>query len=939
MGRANSRIALPAITLLTCLLVPPLAANAEKRAPVFEGTQKQADTKALELAVSARVIDALALDIPAEMTVLDNGLTLVVNEDHSQPLIAVNIWYHVGSKDEPAGRTGFAHLFEHLMFNGSANFNDDFFKATRTLGATDLNGSTSTDRTNYYETVPRNALDSILWLESDRMGHLLEAVDQAKLDEQLAVVKNEMRQHENQPYGKAFERAMTAGVPYGHPYHHPVIGSIEDLDAATLDDVKNWFRDYYGPSNAVITLSGDITMDEARASVEKYFGNIPGGRPIVAPTSWPVKMNEPVREVIEDKVSHPRLFKVLNGPMLVNQDTAFLKVLAFILAGDDNSRLYKRLVVDDGLATDVDAFVYERELGGQFIISVTAKKDADLDRIEQILQAEIAKLATAGPSDAELAYARASMLSEFARNLESLSFKADLLSASTTFFGDPAGWTSEIDTIKSADADDLMRVAKDWLTEPGYTSWAIPFPDFSVSGQEADRSGLPRPEGMAKAVFPEVETARLANGMQLMVVHRDGAPIVDFSMLLKTGPDVAWKESAEGTGALAVTLLAHGTDTLSRDEIKTELGLLGADFSAAIDSNGSRIWLSAMKSGLRESLAIYSDIIMHPSFPQQEVDRVKALALDDLELSKDSPVDVADRVMSEVMFGADSPYGRLATGQSLAAIDRAALERFYSTWFHPNNATLIVSGDTRLSEVQPLVEAAFSGWDSQTLPAVIVPQEPVIDAANIYLVDKPGAIQSVIKAAVTGPARSQADQENRRIFNQVMGGDFVSRINMTLREEKGWSYGARSNFGGPDGGRLFSVTAPVQSDKTAPAMAEIATILRGVVSDQAVAAEEVEAAKDQAILGLPDAWSTNQGIIGYLVSEVQNGLPQGYYDDYADKLESIDVDAVNQAAQVILGGKPLTWVIVGDRAKIEDDIRALGLGTLHVVDADGNPVE
>ncbi|WP_181409912.1 M16 family metallopeptidase [Martelella alba] len=939
MRPTKTRTALPTITLMTCLLVPPVTASAEMEAPASGWSQKQDGTAASGLAVSAKVLDALQLDIPAEKTVLDNGLTLVVNEDHAQPLIAVSIWYHVGSKNEPPGRSGFAHLFEHLMFNGSANFNDDFFKATRKIGATGLNGTTSTDRTNYYETVPKNALDSILWLESDRMGHLLDAIDQAKLEEQLAVVKNEMREHLNSPYGMAYEKAFTAGVPFGHPYYHSVLGSIEDLDAATLDDVKNWFRDYYGPSNAVIVLSGDITMEEARKAVEKYFGNIPGGKPIAAPTSWPVKMAEPIREVVEDNVSHPQLFQVLNGPPLVSQDLTYLKILAHILGGDSNSRLYKRLVVDEALATDVDTFVYDRELGSQFFITVTTKKDADRARVEEIVKEELALLTDFGPSEEELAYVRASELSDFARNLEDLSFKADLLNASTTFYGDPSGWKREVEDLKSARLSDIKQAAKDWLNAPAYTLWAMPFPDTAVTGEEADRSAIPKPEGMVMADFPDIETATLDNGMRLMVAHRDGAPIVDFSMLLKTGPDASWSETAEGTGVLAVSLLAHGTDRLTREEINTELGLLGADFAATIDDKGSRISLSAMQSGLKESLAIYSDIIMHPSFPEDEFAWVKALTMDGLEQSKDDPEVVVDRVLSEVMLGKDSPYGRLATEESLAAIDRAALEDFHSTWFRPNNATLVISGDTSLAEIRPLVEAAFKGWDAQAVPDVITPEEPVISAANVYLVDKPGAIQSVIEAAVTAPPLSEDDQEARMIFNKIMSGEFVSRVNMKLREEKGWSYGTHSGFGGPDGGRLFSINAPVQSDKTAEAMTKLAKILQGVVSDQPVTSDEVKQAKDQAILSLPDAWSSNQGITDYLVSEVRNGLPQGYYDSYAEKLVSIDEDAVNKAAQAMLGGKPLTWVVVGDRAKIEEDIKALGLGPVHVVDTDGNPVE
>ena len=771
------------------------------------------------------------------------------------------------------------------------------------------------------------------------MGHLLEAIDQAKLDEQRAVVKNEMRQGLNQPYGKAYRLTYTAGVPYGHPYHHPVIGSKEDLDAATLDDVKAWFKDYYGPSNAVIVLSGDITPKEARERVEKYFGNIPAGKPVAALTRWPVRMDAPVREVIEDEVSHPRLFKVWNAPAHTDEDLAYLKVLATILGGDNNSRLYKRLVVEDALATDVSAFVGVRELGSQFHIDVTAKTDADRDRVEEIVDEELTLLNTFGPTGEELAYVRSSELSALARNLESLSFKAELLNDSVTFYGRPDGWQEEVSAFKSADIADIKRVGQAWLSGPDYTLWALPFGDYSVSGKEADRSAMPMPQGMVAGRFPATETTTLDNGLELVVAHRDGAPIVDFTMLFETGPEASWKQTLPGTGQAVVKLLANGTDKMSREEINQRLGLLGANLETDGSDSQSQISLSAMKSGVAESLAVYADVIMHPSFPPDEIARIRALALDELAQVKDDPFDAVNRLTPAAVLGHANPYGRLATEASIEGTDRSAIEQFHDTWYRPNNAKLIVTGDTNLSEVQPLVEEAFRTWSNQPVPDIIVPEEANPAKAMVYLVDRPGAVQSMIRATVTAPAFSEKDEEARIIFNSVIGGDFVSRVNMKLREEKGWSYGAWSGFGGPEGGRLFSTTAPVQSDKTADAMSEMAAILQGVISDQPVADNEVKEAREQEILSLPGLWSSNQGISSYIAYRLQNDLPDDFYDDYAEKLAGVDTSAVNKAAQAMLGDKPLTWIVIGDRARIEDDIEALELGDLHIIDADGNPVQ
>lgn len=891
---------------------------------------------------AASVVDPLAgltLDIPATKMVLKNGLTLVVHEDRSAPLVAVNIWYHVGSKNEPKGRSGFAHLFEHLMFNGSENFNDDFFKATQKIGATSQNGTTSVDRTNYYQTVPKAALDSILWLESDRMGHLLGAIDQAKLDEQRAVVKNERRQnYENRPYAKAWELIARATVPVGHPYHHLTIGSMEDLEAASLDDVKDWFRTYYGPSNAVLVLSGDITPAEARAKVEKYFGDIDPGTPVSQPKSWVVKMQGTVRETAYDRVAQARLYRVWNTSDYRSADTDYLQFLGEVLAGDKNSRLYKRLVIQDQLATNVSAGVYNRVLGGQFLITADAKPGVDIDRIEKIVDEELKRLIATGPTATEMARVRTTTLATFARSLESISAKASHLAEATTYLGEPDAWKPSFNRFKAATPADLQRVARAWLTDGDYVLHMLPFGDLAATGAGADRSTIPMPEGVAEAHFPALERATLANGLKLVVAKRPGVPVVNFTMLFDSGTPADWQSVAPGTGGLAMGLLDEGTTTRSREAITEQLGALGAKLGTGGGGETSHVSLSALKPALRPSLALYADVVMNPAFAQAELDRLKAQSLAGIAAAKQDPGQMAGRVLPKLVYGADHAYGQMVTEASIASVDRGAVSAFHKRWIHPNNATLIVAGDTTLAEIRPQVEAAFAGWRQAPVPETIAPMADAPAKSVVYLIDKPGTPQSVIQAALVAPPRKEGDEIARDALNTALGGSFTSRLNMKLREEKGWAYGARSGIRGGKGARLFSAGASVQADKTAESMTEIAMLLKGVTSDRKIEAQELADAKDNMSLGLSSAWSTSDGVAQYVADQVSAGLPEDYYTHYPRNVTATTLDAVNAAGGALFADRPITWVVVGDRAKIEGRIKALNLGELRVIDADGKPV-
>ena len=492
-------------------------------------------------------------DIPFEKFVLDNGLTLIVHEDHKAPIVSVNIWYHVGSKNEPAGKSGFAHLFEHLMFNGSENFNDDYFQVLERVGATDLNGTTNLDRTNYFQNVPRNALDQVLWMESDRMGHLLGAVDQAKLDEQRGVVQNEKRQGENQPYGKVFTAILESVFPYGHPYAHSVIGSMEDLNAASLEDVQEWFQTYYGPNNAVVVIAGDITPEEALAKTEQYFGHIPPSPPIAKHSEWIAKRTGEQRQVMQDRVPQARIYKVWNVPNSLATDTNLLDLFSSILADGKNSRLYNRLVYQDQIATDVAAFIQAGEIASMFIIQATANPGDDVAAVEAAIDEELQRLLTQGPNQEELNRVQTQVRARFIRGIERIGGfggKSDALARSEVYGGSPDAYRKSLEDQQNATVESIRDAANRWLTDGVYVLEVEPFPRYAARGEGVDRSRLPDLETPPDVSFPEIQRAQLSNGLNIVLAERHAIPTVGLQLMVNAGY-AADQLASPGTASLA----------------------------------------------------------------------------------------------------------------------------------------------------------------------------------------------------------------------------------------------------------------------------------------------------------------------------------------------------------------------------------------------------
>ncbi|MGH7521952.1 MAG: M16 family metallopeptidase [Gemmatimonadales bacterium] len=885
-----------------------------------------------------------AITIPYQRFVLKNGLTLLVHEDHKAPIVAVNIWYHVGSKNERPGRTGFAHLFEHLMFNGSEHYNTDYFQALEPLGATDLNGTTNEDRTNYFQNVPTSALDVVLWMESDRMGHLLGAIDQGKLDEQRGVVQNEKRQGENEPYGKV-DILMTEGTyPTGHPYSWSVIGSMEDLNAAKLDDVQEWFRTYYGPNNAVIVLAGDITPDVARQKVEQYFGDIAAGPPIAKQDTWIARRTGSHRQVMQDRVPQARIYKEWNVPEYGSADADYLDLVTDVLAQGKTSRLYKRLVYDEQIATDVVAYVDLREIGGQLVIRATAKPGGDLTRVERAIDEELARFIQSGPTPSELRRIKTQSRANFIRGIERIGGfggKSDVLARNEIFRGNADHYLVTQRRIAAATAAELRSAAARWLNDGQWVLEVHPYPEFGTVASGADRSKAPAPGTPPDARFPAVARATLPNGLRIVLAERHTIPQVNMTLLVDAGY-AADQFAAPGTASLALDMLDEGTTRLNALQISDTLMQLGAALGTGSALDASRVALSAIKDKLDPALDIFADVILNPSFPQADFQRQQRQRLARIQREKVQPVQMALRVFPQLLYGANHAYGNPLTGsgteQSVSQMTREDLARFHRTWFKPNNATLVIVGDVTLAEIQPKLARVFGRWQRGDVPQKNIGTVADQPRPLIYLLDRPGSEQSTILAGNLAAPKANAKEYAIEAMTALLGGQFISRLNMNLREDKHWSYGAFTLVWDARGQRPFIAYAPVQTDKTKESMIEVDRELRGILGPKPVTADELSKAQASLTLTLPGNWETMGAVQGSLEQMVMFGLDDRYFETYAQRVRSLTIPDAAAAAQETVRPDHLVWVVVGDRAKIEAGIRELNWGEIRFLDADGKPL-
>ena len=892
--------------------------------------------------------DMPEIDIPYEKFTLDNGLTVVVHEDHKAPIVAVSIWYHVGSKNEPAGKTGFAHLFEHLMFNGSENYDDEFFGPFEQVGATGMNGTTWFDRTNYFETVPTPALEMALWMESDRMGHLLGAVTQEKLDNQIGVVQNEKRQGDNAPYGMTEYRILEGVFPAGHPYRHSTIGSMEDLSAASLETVHQWFKDYYGAANTVLVLAGNVTVEQARELTTKYFGEIEAGPPVPQMKSFVPHHETDRYEVMHDRVPQARVYHYWAVPGRTTREAALLQLAASVLGDGKNSRLHQALIYHQSLAVDVDVSVERHELASLFSVDVTLQEGASMNEVNAIINRELQEFLENGPSKQELERVQTGINAQVIRGLEQIGGfggKAVTLAQGELYAGDPGFFKTRLNWLNSAAPGDVRTAAHDWLTKGRYQLEVYPFGDPVVVASGVDRSkGLPPVGEFPDLEFPEVQRAELVNGLRVVLAERDAVPVVNVALQFDAGyaSDAFGKL---GTANMAMIMMDEGTSKRSALEIAAEAELLGANISMGSNLDTSTASLSALTNKLEPSLDLFAEIVREPAFSDDELERMRPRILADIDQEMSQPFSIALRNLPPLVYGEGHAYGIPQTGsgtkETVASMSREDLVRWHQTWIRPSNATLFVVGDTTMDEILPMLNRHFGKWreNRMAVPQKRLDEVAMPDQGRVFIIDKPGAPQSLILSGLVAPPTGADNNLEIQGMNDVIGGSFTARLNMNLREDKGWAYGAGSAIPNARGQRTWLSYAPVQTDKTSESLGEIVREFNEFISTQPATADELNKSVRNNVNSLPGQFETSGAVMGALLNNQRFGRPDDYIATLKSRYESLGLEGIQAAAEEVIHPDRLTWLIVGDRKEIEDKVREMGLGEVRILNPDGSPAE
>ncbi|HEY7450419.1 MAG TPA: pitrilysin family protein [Vicinamibacterales bacterium] len=902
-------------------------------------------------------------DVPQlkfEKFTLPNGLDVILSEDHRLPLVAVNLWYHVGPANEEPGRTGFAHLFEHMMFQGSKHVpGDSHFRLLEGAGGSDLNGTTDFDRTNYFETVPANQLELALWLESDRMGFLLETVDQAKLSNQQDVVRNERRQSvENQPYGIVEEALFHQLFPSNHPYYASVIGSHADIQAAKLEDVRNFFRLYYAPNNASLAIVGDFDPAAARRLVEKYFGSLKRGNPVPKIDVKTPPITTERRAVVKDRVELPRVYMAwLTSPIFKSGD-ADLTLAAIVLGGGKSSRLYKTLVYEKQIAQDVTAQQYSLILGSVFQIEATARPGHTAEEIEKAIDAELVRFRERGPAASEVDQARNITETRMIQRLETLGgFRgvADRLNQYNHYLGTPDYLSQDIARFRAVTAGSIKAFAQQQLQsntrvvvhgiagEPDLGA-PVPAPPANALGQTAGvessnpdepwRSVQPKPAAAKAVQLPVPGSFKLANGFTVLVSERPGLPIVSATLVFKTGSDTNPVDKP-GLANFTAAMLDEGTMSRTALQIADEVAQLGGSLGTLSTMDSTQITASSLKRTFPALVDLVADVARRPSFPADEIDRQRASRLASLVQQRENPSAAANAAMSAALYGHGHAYGftELGTEASNRAMTRDDLQKFWAQNLVPNNAALVVSGQITLEEMKVLAEKAFGSWQSGT-PAQPSLGQPATTAARVVIVDRPGAPQTQLRVASIGVPRSTPDYESVRVMNEALGGLFSSRINLNLREQHGYTYGASSQFVFRRSAGPFLIASGVRTDVTAPAVTEIFKEVRRM-RETTLTPEELTLAKESLVRSLPSEFETSSRVTSSTATLFIYDLGLDYYMKFAGRLAGITADGVRAAAQKHLVPEQLLVVAAGDRARIEPELGKLNLGATELRTPDG----
>jgi zinc protease len=886
--------------------------------------------------------------IQFEKYTLPNGLQVILHVDKKLPVVHVNQWFHVGSANERLGRSGFAHLFEHMMFQGSKNANKEYFEYVEAAGANLLeggvNGTTDQDRTNYFATVPSGNLENLLWIESDRLATLPDALDKAKFDNQVMVVKNERRQGlENQPYGRAFKVMLQNLFPIAHPYNTDVIGEHSDLTAASLEDVKDFFRTYYTPNNMSLVIAGDFDPAEAKRLVEKYFGTIPPGPALDRPAKAMMSLNgEKVIEV-SDRVPQERTYFGWHTPAYFDAGDAELELAATIMTDGLSARLNKALMYDRQLASNVTAFQSGQPLSGFFMMWVTARPGSDLKQIEQIVSDEIARLAKAGPTADELNRAKTKWEFGFVSGLEGIGGfggKSDRLNQYNTYLGDPGKFEADLTRHNSVTADSLRAAVDRYLNNKNRVLVRFhPEPSSRASEVAIDRTKEPSLGGDKPFSAPQVRTAKLENGMDVYVVEKPELPKVAVTVATRAG-SVADAPGKAGLSSLTARIMRRGTATRNAIQIDETLGNLGTSLNGGAGKESAAFSMEVLKRNLAPAIGVMADVVMNPSFPADEFDREKKLTLDNLAQAASNPNAVANRVASMVAFGRDHPYGRPSGGLpgTIQAITREDLSGFHKAYWKPGSSALVFVGDITLAEATNLARQQFGSWAGGAAPAVNIAATAPMPAGKVYMIDRPGSAQTVVAHVLKAPERKSPDYYSLALANAVYGGGFGTRLNLNLREDKGYSYGVFAFPQHNTRAGTWIASGGVQTDKTKESTVEFMKELKGIAGEKPISEKEFSTAKLTKIRGYAQQFEAYGRITGQITDLWLHGLPMTALQAETDEIGKLQIGPVNAVAAKYAAPAGTSILLVGDRSKIESGIRELNLGEIVFLDVEGKPV-
>jgi len=905
----------------------------------------------------------VAPNIPFEKYTLTNGLEVILSEDHTLPVVSVDVWFHVGAANERAGRTGFAHLFEHMMFAGSGHVpNRVADRLLQGAGAGEVNGSTSFDRTNYFETVPSNQLALGLWLESDRMGFLLDTVDREKLGIQRDVVRNERRQRtESVPYGMGFETLFHALLPKEHPYYGVVMGSHADIEAARIGDIRDFFKQYYAPNNATLTLVGDFKKSEAKAMIEKYFGPLQrGAEPAPASAVTPEITTE--RDVtLTDRVQLPALLVGWITPASLAPGDAEMDLISAIVGGGKSSRMYQELVYKQQIAQAANCFQQSMHLTSVFGCQLIARPGVKPEQLRAAADKVFADFIANGPTDEELSRARTESEASLIRPLEDVQSVAEILQQYNQAKGDPGYLPKDLARYETATKASVMEAAKQYLVpnkravvtiiagekklqdvpqSPADTDKDFKFekeytPEFYASQKFRDNPPAAGPT--PKVNLPVPVTFTLPNGLKVLVTERHKVPLISVALVANAG-SAQNPVAKPGLAGFTASILSEGTTTRTSTQIANLSADLGAALGATAATETGEISLSTLTNTSTQAMELFADVAQHPAFDAKEIERVRARRKTSILQSGEEPGAVASKVGLRALYGADSPYGYPASGtaDSTVATTREDLAGFYNSHYGPKNGVLVFAGDITVPQARAMANKYFGTWNSAapTVPAVAAIGNPL--SHRILVVDKPGSPQTAVIVMQRGPSRATPDYPAIQVMNTSLGGSFSSRLNLNLREDHGYTYGAFTQFAFRRTTGYFVASSDIRSDVTVPAVKELIGELNKIHTTP-LTADELKRSKDSAIYSLPGQFQTNAALASAMAQLWIYNLPLDYFGKLPAQFEAVTSAQAVEAATKYVRPEETVIVTVGDKAAIEPGLKDLKLAPVEEWTTEAEP--